>query len=127
LILSVQYMRTFAALLVVLSHVAMKGAQYSTDPLSFFNVGAAGVDLFFIISGYIMCHTVSGKSVVFVEFLWAKAKRIIPLYWILTSAALVIFMLFPDKVNSSGGATNIVYSYLLFPTPEKYLIQNGWT
>lgn len=120
-------MRAIAALLVVLSHVAIKGTQYSSDPLAFFRIGGVGVDLFFIISGYIMCHTVSDKRIVFREFLWARAKRIMPLYWVLTSTALVVYLLFPDKVNSSGGTTNIIYSYLLFPSPEKFLIQNGWT
>jgi peptidoglycan/LPS O-acetylase OafA/YrhL len=33
----------------------------------------------------------------------------------------------PEKVNSSGGNTNILYSYLLFPSDDKFLIQNGWT
>ncbi len=127
MILSVQYMRAIAALLVVVSHVALKGEQYSSNPLGWFNVGGAGVDLFFIISGYIMCHTVDHKQVDFVGFIKARLKRIIPLYWVLTTAALIVFIVFPEKINSSGGATNIIHSYTLFPTVDKYLIQNGWT
>ncbi len=127
MVLSIQYMRALAALLVVLSHVAIKGEQYSTSPLSWFHIGSAGVDLFFIISGYIMCHTVTNRKVGFNGFIIARIKRILPLYWLLTTAALVVFLLLPEKVNSSGGVTNILHSYTLFPTVDKYLIQNGWT
>jgi len=76
-----------------------------------------------------MCHTVYLKKINFRSFLNARVKRIIPLYWILTTVALAIFIIFPEKINSSGGATNIIQSYTLFPVPtgEKYLIQNGWT
>jgi exopolysaccharide production protein ExoZ len=127
MIYSIQYMRAIAALLVVAQHAAKKGEQYSTDPLSYFTVGGVGVDLFFIISGYIMCNAVDGKDVKFLKFMKSRVTRIIPLYWILTSMALVIFLIFPDKINSSGGDTSIFSSYLLIPTDAKYLVNNGWT
>ena len=127
MIYSIQYMRAIAALLVVIHHAAWKGAQYSSDPLSWFNIGGVGVDLFFIISGYIMCYTVQDKPIKVIRFLKARVIRIIPLYWFLTTLALVIFIFIPEKVNSSGGNTNIIASYLLLPSGDKYLIQNGWT
>lgn len=46
MIYSVQYMRAIASFMVVLSQSAFKGEQYSSDPLSWFNIGGAGVDLF---------------------------------------------------------------------------------
>ncbi len=70
-----------------------------------------------------MCHTVDSKDINFVSFIKARIKRIIPLYWVLTTMALVIYLLFPDKVNSAGGGS----SYTLFPVQENYLISNGWT
>ena len=129
MIFSIQYMRAIAAVMVVINHAAWKGEQLSTNPLGWFNIGGVGVDLFFIISGYIMCHTVYLKKINFRSFLNARIKRIIPLYWVLTTMALTIFVIFPEKVNSSGGIINIIQSYTLFPVPieEKYLIQNGWT
>lgn len=120
-------MRAIAALLVVISHSATKGKQYSSDPLSWFNIGGIGVDLFFVISGFIMCITVDQKKIAILGFLKARVRRIIPLYWILTTLALVVFLIFPEKVNSSGGNTNLLTSYTLFPTEDKILIQNGWT
>ena len=127
MIYSVQYMRAIAALLVVIHHAASKGSQYSSAAFEWFTIGEAGVDLFFIISGYIMCHTVDSKNINFISFLTARVKRIIPLYWVLTTMALLIYILFPDKINSGGGGTNIIHSYTLFPVKENYLINNGWT
>ncbi|MGP1832245.1 acyltransferase family protein [Shewanella frigidimarina] len=127
MIYSVQYMRAIAALMVVFHHSAWKGAQYGSDPLSWFHIGEAGVDLFFIISGYIMCRTVDQKEVSIFSFIKARIRRIIPIYWLLTTLALVAFLIFPEKVNSSGGNTNVIASYFLFPTEDKFLIQNGWT
>jgi len=128
MIYSIQYMRAIAALLVVVHHAIGKGTQYtSTSSFNWFTVGEVGVDLFFIISGYIMCHTVDSKDINFISFIKARIRRIIPLYWVLTTMALVIYLLFPDKVNSAGGGTNIIHSYTLFPVQENYLISNGWT
>jgi exopolysaccharide production protein ExoZ len=130
MVLSIQYLRGIAALLVVLSHVAWKGKQYSTDPLSAFRIGEAGVDIFFVISGFIMCHTTAkslntiGDSV---NFMAHRVTRIIPLYWALTLLVLPVYLLFPARINSGGGVTEIFNSFFLVPTDNKYLIQAGWT
>lgn len=90
-----------------------------------FLIGHLGVDIFFVISGYIMC-LVGVREGVF-DFFRSRVKRIIPLYWLLTTFALGVFLLFPGKVNSSGGETSILGSYLLVPIWGKFLVQNGWT
>lgn len=74
-----------------------------------------------------MCNTVDQKQIKISSFIKARIHRIIPIYWILTTLALVVFLLFPEKVNSSGGNTNLIASYMLLPTGDKFLIQNGWT
>ncbi len=120
-------MRAIAALMVVFAHAAWKGAQYSDNAWEWFHVGSAGVDLFFIISGFIMCQTTFGKNVGFSAFMKARIMRIIPLYWALSLCALAIYLVMPDKVNSSGGTVSIFHSFTLLPTSSKYLIQTGWT
>ena len=126
-LVSVQYLRALAAAMVLLHHVAWKGAQHGDNPLSWFSFGAAGVDLFFIISGYIMCEATDSRRIDFISFMKARFFRIVPLYWLLSLAALFAFLLMPSRVNSSGGSTDILNSFLLWPTAGKYLIQNGWT
>lgn len=124
---SVQFLRGVAALMVVLTHVAHKGQQYGTGALSGFHIGGDGVDLFFIISGFIMCVTTHDKRTTLSGFLINRLKRIIPLYWVLSFAALAIFIVDPKMVNSSGGETGIFQSFFLIPSGVKFLIQNGWT
>lgn len=127
MIYSVQYLRGFAALMVVLHHIEIKGGQYRNSALDGYHIGYFGVDLFFIISGFIMCHTTWNKDISFSKFMIARVTRILPLYWLITSAALVVFMIAPWLVNAGGGITSIWASYLLAPNGTRYLVDNGWT
>lgn len=127
MIFFIQYVRTMAALMVVISHISWKGEQYSTNPLSFFPFAGVGVALFVLMSGYLLIYIVETKDMGFVHFIKSRVKRIIPLYWFFTTLALIIYLLFPDKVNSSGGVTYILDSYTLLPTEGKYLLGNAWT
>ena len=127
MIASVQYLRGLASLLVLLHHASWKAEQYLGHSIDWFSFGAAGVDLFFLISGFVMCHATNGKDVSFIRFMQARALRILPLYWLLTSLALAVFIVMPERVNSSGGETSVFHSFTLLPVEGKYLIQNGWT
>lgn len=124
---SIQYLRAVAALMVVCTHITYK---LNTNSLSFvgsFDVGAYGVDLFFVISGFIMTNTIVNKPNRPVKFLMARFKRIFPLYWLLTLVSLCIYLYNPSLINSSGGTTNLIASFTLMPTNDKLLINNGWT
>jgi len=130
MIVSIQYLRGIAALMVVLSHVAWKGHQYLDDPMGWFRIGNGGVDLFFVISGFIMCHTTARSRGTVRDasmFMAHRFARILPLYWVLTLATLAVFLAMPSRINTSGGRTDIWQSFLLVPTDGKYLIQAGWT
>jgi peptidoglycan/LPS O-acetylase OafA/YrhL len=120
-------MRGIAAILVVLLHISIKGEQYSNDALKGFSIGGSGVDLFFIISGYIMCVSTFGRNLNFGEFMLHRIRRIIPLYWLTTTIALLIFLYKPEIINTSGGETSIWASYVLVPNGKRYLNSNGWT
>ncbi|QHM75410.1 hypothetical protein C7M52_01364 [Mixta theicola] len=124
MIVSVQILRAIAALMVVMHHIAIKGEQYHNGALSFFHIGQFGVDLFFIISGYIMCYTSDGVKYTFRQFIIKRIKRIIPLYWVITTVALGIYIISPSMVN---GETSIISSWTLFPLGKKLLVNNGWT
>ncbi len=130
MILSIQYLRGLAALLVLLSHAAWKGKQYAGDPLGWFHIGAAGVDIFFVISGFVMCHTTRVKNDnpwAVAHFLGRRFSRILPLYWTLSTVALLVFLLVPSVINSAGGKTDILKSFLLIPSQDRFLIEAGWT
>lgn len=124
---SIQIMRGVAAILVVLLHISIKGRQYGNDALKGFTIGGAGVDLFFIISGYIMCVSTIGRDLNFNRFMQHRIRRIIPLYWLTTIIGLVIYLYNPSIINTSGGETSIWASFTLVPNGKRYLNSNGWT
>lgn len=124
---SVQFLRALAAILVLISHVNHKAEQISGVGSDWFSIGGSGVDLFFIISGFIMCYATENKNIKPVGFFKARLLRVLPLYWVLTLLAFFVFLIRPEFVNSSGGTTTILHSFTLIPVGEKLLIQNGWT
>jgi exopolysaccharide production protein ExoZ len=88
---SIQVLRCVAVLGVLACH-SFKGAA---------GVGSAGVDLFFVISGFIITRVAEGRSAS--EFLMARLRRIYPIYWlaVLPWLALVIHQLSLPLVASS--------------------------
>lgn len=95
---SIQILRAVAALMIVLSHAqddalnqAVKaGVAFArTDALPW----VAGVDLFFVISGFIMVHA-SGRLFATKgaagAFIGRRLIRIVPLYWLITAITLVV-------------------------------------
>ena len=86
LILPIQYLRGIAAILVVWFHATIQVDGVSTYFSSSF--GASGVDLFFVISGFIMVVTTAGKDVTPQRFFVLRIIRVVPLYWLATLAGI---------------------------------------
>lgn len=127
MLISIQFLRGIAALMVVITHASHKGNQYNINFFEGYHIGGSGVDLFFIISGFIMCYTTHNKDISAYQFIKNRVQRIIPLYWLLSSLALIAYLIYPSLVNSSGGKTDVLASFFLIPSENKFLIQNGWT
>ncbi|MDQ2860355.1 MAG: acyltransferase [Pseudomonadota bacterium] len=87
-LLSIQYLRGGAALAVVLYHAL----QWESGG---FEVGRAGVDVFFVISGVIMwVITADGETGPW-RFLWRRATRVAPLYWLATLSVAALALIWP--------------------------------
>lgn len=109
--------RGIAVLLVFFVHFNALFANY-LDPhsglravLRFLGfVGNAGVDLFFVISGYLIYSMLIRKPVPYGHFLKRRAERIYPVFLSVLSLYLVLSVLFPDqnKIHGSFGH-QIVY------------------
>ncbi|HEO8932587.1 TPA: acyltransferase [Serratia marcescens] len=125
---SVQILRGIAALVVILYHTNHKTIHLGMQADNVFSWGEIGVDIFFIISGFIMM-LVTEKQISKLKFFKDRVTRIIPAYWTVTLIALIAFLLAPSLVNSSGGETGVVQSFTLIKIPYdiKFLVQNGWT
>jgi exopolysaccharide production protein ExoZ len=131
---SIQILRAVAALFVMFAHLwPMLLAFGITDAIPNFIFGASGVDLFFVISGFIMVYTsqpLFGQRDGSRKFLLRRVIRIVPMYWGLTIATLI---------GRNGLATqsdltwaNIVGSFLFIPTTRPAgdttpVLSVGWT
>ena len=131
---SIQALRGIAVITVVLLHLKLVERKYS--PTNFLlpdwlDFGIFGVDLFFVISGFVMVTVTHGKFQSLKNsllFLYHRFSRIYPLYWIYTTIALIVFIIQPSWVNSSqGNQVNVLSSYLLLPDNHLPLVQVGWT
>jgi exopolysaccharide production protein ExoZ len=129
----VQLLRAVAAFVVVASHLAVIDHKYSIDPVApkWLEVGFSGVDLFFVISGFIMTVITEGSRRgpgPAAAFLMGRAGRIYPLYWVVTAALVLVWMYRPDMVFSADPAPpDFVTSFTLWPDTRVPLLAVGWT
>jgi exopolysaccharide production protein ExoZ len=131
---NIQALRGIAVLFVVFFHLFIIEKKYSgfdTFLPDVFQFGMSGVDLFFVISGFVMVMVTRGKFQIkgeALKFLYHRASRIYPLYWVYSILALIVFMIQPAWVNSSqGNEVNLLSSFLLLPSDKLPLVQVGWT
>ena len=136
-LLSVQILRGVAALLVVAHHCTMMvNERLGAGKGVAWNNGAAGVDIFFVISGFVMAlssQALVGRVHPAGTFLLRRVERIVPLYWLATTFKVVTLLAVPAlAVNALGTPWHIVASYLFLPTlnpagePFPVLLV-GWT
>jgi exopolysaccharide production protein ExoZ len=128
---SVQLLRAAAALAVAVWHLswvgrAFPGALPAAPP--FLAFGYAGVDLFFVISGFIICHITHGRPFAPARFAARRFFRIVPLYALFTALALLALLLNP--VWDGKGildAGYVVRSLLIVPMREAPYLGVGWS
>lgn len=98
--------------------IAVTGVVFYHFKLPFFNGGFSGVDIFFVISGYLMSKIVfiefAKKTFSYKDFLIKRIKRIVPaLLFVITTVTLISFFLyFPDEFKLQ--TTNALYSLLFY-------------
>ena len=69
-------------------------------------LGSVAVDIFFVISGYVMVSVTQGRfrsGPQARRFLWHRLTRIYPLYWVYAMLALGVFLVRPEWINASQG------------------------
>lgn len=117
---SIQYLRAIAAVSVVAFHM-LQGHWL-------FDFGKYGVDIFFVISGFIVVAITDGRSVTPRRFFLDRLTRIVPLYWAAT--AMVIFLgwygVYTTPMENSLSAGYILKSLFFIPAEAPYSSQNIW-
>jgi peptidoglycan/LPS O-acetylase OafA/YrhL len=137
----VQLLRAFAALCVVAFHaqndasvVAARLGRAFTRSEAF--PWLAGVDIFFVISGFIMVYASSrwfGSARAPRVFLAHRIARIVPLYWATMIVYLAVVLLAPLLLNSEYLAPRfVIASFLFIPAARpdglvQPLYSLGWT
>lgn len=132
----VQALRLVAAGLVVVAHATqMAHDKLSVGPGTWEN-GTSGVDIFFVISGFVMSLTAASladRSDGWVQFLIRRIVRVVPMYWIATTLRLVMVLAIPAlALNAAIAPDHLLASYLLVPWPNAEggvfpFLTVGWT
>ena len=89
---NIQAMRGIACLLVFGIHALLSRGGLGVDTISWYlyPIGSAGVDIFFVISGFIITTVaVSSASAGALDFGLRRLIRIYPMYWIVFAVALI--------------------------------------
>ncbi|MBO9659299.1 MAG: acyltransferase, partial [Chitinophagaceae bacterium] len=121
-LLLIQVLRGIASFMVVLFHATENfRLNFDSEFLSgFFSFGAAGVDLFFVLSGFIITYTsgsLVGRPSNVSYFLKRRVIRIFPIYWIIAAAFLCVQLALPSFYKNGYSFTgfNLLGTFLLLP------------
>lgn len=133
MILSIQYLRAVAAFMVLLYHLhpqlqKMGYVGWWPECLS------SGVDIFFVISGFVMALTTMDRPITPLQFYKNRIARIVPLYWLLTSVMVAFMLAAPSLLQTAAlDWRHVIFSYLFIPSPHPVadglfpVIILGWT
>lgn len=130
---NIQTLRAIAAILVVAFHSVISAKIYNLSTDFFLNVdvwGAAGVDIFFIISGFIMVYIQLKKKKKPLEFIVDRAERIVPLYWFLTFGIASLLIIFPQAFRELQISIEYFLKSLFFISSydgKHPILYVGWT
>lgn len=139
---SIQILRGGAALAIILLHAAEMLLQYTDGQglfcglAPFWETGAAGVDLFFIISGFVMVQSTRNKFQLpgaGKRFFLRRCIRIIPLYWFYSGCMLLLVLLPGTLQEQVFSFPYTLQSFLFIPALNPAsgldlpLLPQGWT
>lgn len=133
---NIQGMRAIAALMVVSCHMFWSLVPMRTHWAKpfFAAVGPAGVDIFFVISGFIIYHVVRrsvasleqvGRGRAVIAFAMKRFIRIYPLYWIAFAAASVVMVWSPPTALPLKKP--VVELLMLVDSIPNYVVGVAWT
>ena len=123
-LLSIHYLRGAAALMVVAVHCFSTGLVAVPDPARLYWL-RHGVELFFLISGFVMAASAQGRAQSPAGFARRRVVRIVPLYWIMTA----LFAYLAGGVEARRLAASL--AFVALPAADggvlTPVLQLGWT
>lgn len=115
---SIQILRGIAAVFIIITHI------------QFIGIGSFGVDIFFVISGFVILFSTNSNAD---SFLKKRLIRIIPLYYITTIGVYLSMIIFPSMfASTTASPIYLIKSLLFIPFDLGYgyvlpLLRVGWT
>jgi exopolysaccharide production protein ExoZ len=138
-IASIQVLRAVAVLVVTICHAEYEVSRIGSLPsvmpsAALENLAGFGVQLFFVISGFVMVYATEplfGTTRGPLIFLERRLIRIVPLYWIVTTFYLTLTLLIAG-FGKKYPASFVVASYLFVPAARpdgivEPLVGQGWS
>ena len=115
---NLQYLKFIAASLVIVHYIFHFQHSFGIGPPQF-EIGAAGVDLFFVISGFIMVFITEKREQAPLEFFRHRLERVAPPYWLVTIFIAITLLLAPQEFSASQFSFRHFLASLLFlPYPS---------
>ncbi|HEX4275960.1 MAG TPA: acyltransferase, partial [Bryobacteraceae bacterium] len=138
---SIQVLRALATSAVLFDHIALEIQRHSTQlsnaPVTALGAGRTAVDVFFVISGFVMVYISAshfGSATESRRFILKRLARVVPVYWFYTTLMLAVVLLSPSLLRHARiTLPYTLASYLFFPFPQpgtgqlSPLLELGWT
>lgn len=113
MIYNLQILRAIAAFLVLFVHIDLFARPLGIET-RWLEFGNAGVDLFFVLSGFLMVHTASRKPPAASAFAANRVLRVVPLYWVCTLAVFLIAATLPELLGATRASWLELLKSLMF-------------
>src|SRR3954471_23836273 len=135
MLVHIQVLRFVAAVAVVAFHVLgvpPDGFKVPESAISFvLSYGGRGVDLFFVISGFIIFYATHGAGLTPAEFLRRRVTRIVPLYFVVIAAVTLLAITLPSTFGAPDWYTprHILKSlaFISFTDGDMPVVYVGWS
>ena len=128
---NIQALRAFAAISVVTLHSLLGINSYYFQSFNKLDFVDFGIDIFFVISGFIMVFIQNNHKRSSLDFFLQRLKRILPTYWIYNFLILLLFIFFSSIFNSLKINFDHFFLSLFFLSQyilsSKPVILAGWT
>ena len=131
----VQVVRFIAATSVVIFHAVGTAMKHRPDQSAYlygiFRHGDHGVDIFFVISGFIICYSTFYARTTSLDFLSRRLQRIVPIYWLFTLAMVALAVLVPSAFSGTDWINPrrllLSITFLSFIDQKMPIIFVGWS
>jgi exopolysaccharide production protein ExoZ len=136
MLVQLQYLRAIAALMVVYFHSVLQVPKVNSGfDWQFHLFGETGVDIFFVLSGFVMWLTTTGRQMRPLDFYRRRIQRIVPLYWLATLFSAAVALVAPSILKSTVFDIPHLAASLLFlpwrnpadPALIAPVVVPGWT